>query len=99
MKSKVGDACHGDGRLPAYQNARSCRSNRDGTEGCRLRRRLQLHVSVEPSILDALIAWSAGLHVVLRVKMGAGVVRRADSVNDGEMLIVVYGFEGCQARV
>ena len=55
-----------------------------------------LQRAVEPAILRALDAGRAGLHVVLRVEVGAGRVGRARGVDDGEMALIVERLEGCE---
>ena len=53
-----------------------------------------LQSAVEPAVLGGFYAGRAGLHVVLRVEVGAGHVGRAGGMDDGEMALVIEGLEG-----
>ena len=53
-----------------------------------------LQGAVEPAVLGAFDAGSAGLHVVLRVEVGARHVGRSGGVDDGEMALIVERLEG-----
>ena len=63
------------------------------------RRSSVLQCAVEPAIFGAFHAGRAGLHVVLRIEVGAGHIGRAGGVDDGEMALVVERLEGRERRM
>ena len=60
---------------------------------------LRRQSAIEPSVAGALAAGRAGLHVVLRIEMGAGRVRRANRFDNGKLTLVPKRLQGMERRV
>src|SRR5712692_10583259 len=58
-----------------------------------------LAIAIHPAVPGAPHARGARLHVVLRVEMTAGPIRRADRMNRGEALVVPELLEGRETRM
>src|SRR5581483_2251104 len=55
---------------------------------------LSLQRTVKPAAVCSFHTGRAGLHVILRIEVRAGHVRRAGGMHDGEMTLVIERFEG-----
>ena len=55
--------------------------------------------AIEPTVRRAFDSWRADLHVILRVEMRAGVIRRTGRMNDGQLALIVNILERRQRGV
>ncbi len=92
------DAADGERRRRSSERSRHGARERDPTQRVAFPGR-DLQVTIQPPVACRLHAWRRGLHVVLRVEMRAGVVRRSARVDDGERPVVPERLERRHRRV
>ena len=68
-----------------------CGVNGDAAKG-RVSAAFLSEITIQPAIGRAFDARRADFHVILRIEMGARVVRRAGGMNDRELAFVVDAF-------